>query len=564
VGRHHGREALLNAAGLHVRDRDRFGRYRKVSKLGSGGMGDVYLCADDELNRFVAVKTFRAGVTPDAAARLQREARAQASLRHENIVIVHELIVEGEEMFLVMEYVAGPTLEELLRSRYESRMEWREAVDVFLKILAALQCVHRHGLVHRDVKPSNVMVAGDVVKLTDFGIAVLADASHLSTLSRDLGTRMYMAPEQFDRHATIDCRADIYSAGLVLYRMLAGHPAYPSKDDLEAARLRLAPPPDLLEMAPEVSRQVVDALALALQYEPRDRFQTAAEFAAELAKAAEGFTPEGPRKTWQEDIKTVRTPQTEPHKSVSIVSFISIAVNLVAMYALWLNAEPPVPPAGVPSAMTKKIVVPQPAKPVEIVAAEPRRPVESSVLPPAAPPKKPAAEAPRPDRHAEEERRVQVAGVKRGVEAALERGRAALRAGELDAAQAELDRASDLAQAYREDLWQQLDEVTAASAEVRQARSAAQTERDRKALAGEMWGRLLAEVEANAGENSLWEAKRGAQRLLADPAAPEEITESARKLLESIERRLQERKAGFSIGPAESKVQDKRRKPPAE
>jgi tetratricopeptide (TPR) repeat protein/TolB-like protein/predicted Ser/Thr protein kinase len=218
------------------------GHYRVLERLGSGGMGEVYLAEDVRLHRPVALKTLRDDVQADedARARLLREARAAAALNHPGIAVIYEIDeveragAEGPVRFIAMEYVAGETLAEHTRARPPSL---EQALDIADRLAEALTEAHARGIVHRDVKPSNVMVApGGRLKILDFGLAKqhIFGAPDGATWSRDrarsgagalLGTLAYMAPEQA-RGQPVDARADIYSLGVLLYELVAGEPPF--------------------------------------------------------------------------------------------------------------------------------------------------------------------------------------------------------------------------------------------------------------------------------------------------------------------------------------------------
>src|SRR3954447_4539184 len=203
------------------------GRYAIEARLARGGMASVYLATDIRLERRVAVKVMHAALAedPDSVARFNREARAAARLSHPAAVSVYDQGTDDGHVFLVMEYVAGATLREVLRDR--SRLTAGEAVAVMDHVLAALGAAHAAGLVHRDIKPENVLVTPDGrVKVADFG---LARAIAGTTLTGDdgalLGTAAYVAPEQV-RDGVADARSDVYSAGILFFELLTGTPPF--------------------------------------------------------------------------------------------------------------------------------------------------------------------------------------------------------------------------------------------------------------------------------------------------------------------------------------------------
>jgi beta-lactam-binding protein with PASTA domain/predicted Ser/Thr protein kinase len=264
------------------------GRYRVVRKLGGGGMADVYLCEDRTLGRHVALKVLLQRYHGDATfvERFRREAKAAAGLNQANLVSIYDWGELGGTYYIVMEYVEGETLKEYIRR--QGRLSGSEAVRVSLQLLAALEFAHRNGIVHRDIKPQNVMLDREGnAKVTDFGIARAGD-SGMTEAGSILGTAQYLAPEQAQGQR-VDARSDLYSVGIVLYEMLTG--TVPFKGD-SAVTVALK---HVNEMAPEPA-QLVPGLPYALNQivlkaiakAPADRYQTAAQFARDLHSAQIG------------------------------------------------------------------------------------------------------------------------------------------------------------------------------------------------------------------------------------------------------------------------------------
>ena len=240
------------------------GRYAVESRLARGGMASVYLATDTRLDRRVAVKVMHPGLAedPDFVARFNREARASARLSHPDIVAVYDQGEDDGQAFLVMEYVPGATLRAVLHDR--GRLSTGEALAVMDHVLAALGAAHDAGLVHRDVKPENVLVTGDGrVKVADFGLA-RAVAGHNLTAADGalLGSPAYLAPEQV-RDGTADARTDVYAAGIMLFELLTGRPPYVGEHALAVANRRLSedvPAPSSLASGIPAE---IDALVLA-------------------------------------------------------------------------------------------------------------------------------------------------------------------------------------------------------------------------------------------------------------------------------------------------------------
>ncbi|NKX55466.1 Stk1 family PASTA domain-containing Ser/Thr kinase [Arthrobacter sp. E918] len=274
------------------------GRYEVGELIGRGGMADVYLGRDIRLGRSVAIKQLRPDLARDPMfqSRFRREAQAVAGLNHPAIVAVYdtgEYEVPGgyhvSAPFIVMEYVSGRTLRELIKA---GDLTCDQAVDYALGVLSALEYSHRSGIVHRDIKPANVMVTprGDV-KVMDFGIArALADSAATMTQTQAiLGTAQYLSPEQA-RGEAVDARSDLYSAGCLLYEMLAGRPPFVGDSPVSVAyqHVRELPEPPSRHN-PDVSPALDSVLARALQKDKADRFQDAASFSAALRAAGAGI-----------------------------------------------------------------------------------------------------------------------------------------------------------------------------------------------------------------------------------------------------------------------------------
>ena len=260
-------------------------RYELEELVGTGGMSSVYRANDRLLERDVALKVLhdRFTVDGDYVERFRREARAVAQLSHPNIVTVIDRGEQDGRQFIVFEYVDGENLKSLIER--EGPLPEREAIELALQIARALGFAHEHGLIHRDVKPQNVLLNGDSgAKVTDFGIARSLDVQGgLTQTGTVMGTSDYIAPEQA-RGRQVDAQSDVYSLGAVLYELLTGEVPFPGDNFVAVAMRHInEPPPSVRERRPELSPRLDAAVRRAMAKDPRERFGSMAELCTELA-----------------------------------------------------------------------------------------------------------------------------------------------------------------------------------------------------------------------------------------------------------------------------------------
>jgi serine/threonine-protein kinase len=274
-----------------------FGRYEIVERLGAGGMAVVYRAFHPALDRIVAIKVIRSDLTedPEFVERFRAEAKAVARLRHPNIVQVHDFDVVDGRHFIVMEHVEGGSLDERLADLRE-RGKWlgaREAARVVSEIAEGLAHAHAMGILHRDVKPANVLLTRDGrAVVSDFGLARLASSGARTRTGTWMGTPEYMSPEQA-RGVGVDARSDVYSLGVIAYELFTGKRPYEGDSPLAIALARLHDPlPPPRQVAPTVGEATERVLVTALSLDPDQRYATATDLAQALSASIDA--DEGP------------------------------------------------------------------------------------------------------------------------------------------------------------------------------------------------------------------------------------------------------------------------------
>jgi serine/threonine protein kinase len=300
--------------------RKRIGSYEVEGELGQGGMGVVYLACQPALERRVVLKTLRRDLAEDETLeeRFQREARAAATVHHQNVVSVYDCFSWRGESFLALEYVDGMNLADALQR--VGRLEPRIAGLVALELCRGLEAIHEHGTVHRDLKPSNILLGrSGEVKIADFGIALEPSGSALTQTGHAVGTPLYMAPEQL-RGERVDGRSDLFSLGVVLYEMLSGRPPFEDDPEREEGLLRrieagrYARP---RKHAPELGRGLERALRRCLRPRPKRRWDSATSLRQSLERRLSASSPAACRREiaawlWQRELFSPRAKETRP------------------------------------------------------------------------------------------------------------------------------------------------------------------------------------------------------------------------------------------------------------
>jgi eukaryotic-like serine/threonine-protein kinase len=312
-------------------------RYRVIRHLGSGGMASVLLCEDERLGREVAVKRLHADSPEDVEQRFNREAKLGASLNHPNLVSVFDTATDDEGVLIVMEYVDGEPLSRLLR-RGPLRPE--EARRMVLDVGEALDHAHAQGVIHRDVKPANVLIREDgVTKLADLGIATASDGTKITRSGIVLGTAAYMAPEQLEGRP-LGPAADVYALAAIAFEALSGRKPREGTTPVEIAhQLATEGPPDLSAAWPNAPRAAAEVLKRGMANDPAGRPDSAGAFARELAEALkEEPTKTEPTRRFVRPEETAAPSAAAPASSRSRSGRPSMAVLLLAIALIALAA----------------------------------------------------------------------------------------------------------------------------------------------------------------------------------------------------------------------------------
>ena len=258
-------------------------RYKIIKSIGEGGMANVYLAYDTILEREVAVKILRGDLAEDEkfVRRFQREANSASSLKHPNIVEVYDVGEDNGKYFIVMEYINGKTLKSLIKKRGVLTVE--EVVDIMLQLTSAVSCAHDSYIIHRDIKPQNVMILEDGrVKITDFGIAMALNSNELTQTNSVMGSVHYLPPEQANGSGST-IKSDIYSLGILMFELLTGKLPFKGENAVEIAIKQMREPiPSVCEISPDIPQIVENVILKACAKNPKNRYDSAREMYEDL------------------------------------------------------------------------------------------------------------------------------------------------------------------------------------------------------------------------------------------------------------------------------------------
>ncbi|MBQ7290887.1 MAG: protein kinase [Clostridia bacterium] len=261
------------------------GRYKTERVIGVGGMSFVYAATDEQTGNLVALKLLKEKFSDDSRAvkRFINESKSLELLCHPNIVKVHDISIQTKYKYIVMEYINGITLRKYMN--YKRTLDWREAVEFTEQIALALDAAHTKGIVHRDIKPQNIMVMqGGKVKVTDFGIAKMPNSESLTMVDKAIGTVYYISPEQASSRK-IDARSDIYSLGVMLYEMVTGQMPFTADTPIAVImkHMNTAPVPPS-KLAPAIPKGLEQIILCAMEKAPKNRYQSAAQMLRHLRR----------------------------------------------------------------------------------------------------------------------------------------------------------------------------------------------------------------------------------------------------------------------------------------
>ena len=329
-------------------------RYEIIRAIGEGGMANVYLAYDTILNRRVAVKILRGDLAEDEKfiRRFQREAIAASSLNHPNIVEIYDVGEDNGKYFIVMEYVEGKTLKQLIKKR--GALTLAEVIDIMLQLTSAIAHAHDSYIIHRDIKPQNVIILDDGrVKIMDFGIAAQLNSNDLTQTNSVMGTVYYLPPEQANGTATTT-KSDIYSLGILMYELVIGKVPFKGDSPVEVAIKQMKEPiPDIITSNPDIPQSIENIILRACAKNPKNRYESANEMRNDLETALDKDRFNEPKIEYQypesnfddqkEPKRSKRTEKNEEernekklNKKILIASIIAAILGLLAIFIFFI------------------------------------------------------------------------------------------------------------------------------------------------------------------------------------------------------------------------------------
>lgn len=339
-------------------------RYQIIRTIGEGGMANVYLAYDTILDRNVAVKILRGDLANDEkfVRRFQREAISASSLNHPNIVEMYDVGEDDGKYFIVMEYLEGQTLKSLIKKR--GHLSLAEVIDIMLQLTSGIACAHDSYIIHRDIKPQNVLILEDgTVKITDFGIAMALNSNELTQTNSVMGSVHYLPPEQANGSgATI--KSDIYSLGILMYELLTGKLPFKGENAVEIAIKQMRDPiPSVCEFNPEIPQSVENVILKAAAKNPKNRYENALEMHEDLETVLDKSRQDEKKYVYpypeqeieeetitrskkQENLRSEKQEKQKEKKEnkalmiTGIVTFVLILVSLFIFFVLPILTKP--------------------------------------------------------------------------------------------------------------------------------------------------------------------------------------------------------------------------------
>ena len=258
-------------------------RYQIIRSIGEGGMANVYLAHDTILDRNVAVKILRGDLAQDEkfVKKFQREANAAATIIHPNVVEMYDVGKDDDNYFIVMEYIDGQTLKNLIKKR--GALTLPEVIDIMLQLTSAIECAHDKYIIHRDIKPQNILMLDDgTIKVTDFGIATAINAQELTQTNSVMGSVHYLPPEMANGSGST-IRSDIYSMGILMFELLTGKVPFKGDNAVEVAIKQLKEPiPSVTKINPEIPQSVENIILACCAKNPKNRYKNVTEMRNDL------------------------------------------------------------------------------------------------------------------------------------------------------------------------------------------------------------------------------------------------------------------------------------------